>query len=139
MASGLYLERSDGSRLEPEVSLEILGYLPDKALEGQLTDQQLGGLLVPPDLTEGHGTGPVPMGLLNASGGRGRFPRSLSGQLLPGGLASGGLAGGLLGTSHGVGDGGEERVLDEAKGSSQLKYEYDDDDYQIPSFSTLSL
>ena len=54
----LYLEGSDGSRLEPEISLEVLGDLPDEALEGQLADQELGGLLVPPDLTEGHCAGP---------------------------------------------------------------------------------
>ena len=40
------------------------------------------------------------MGLLDASGGRRRFPGGLGGELLPGGLASGGLPGGLLGTSH---------------------------------------
>ena len=57
----LYLEGSDGSRLEPEISLEVLGDLPDEALEGQLADQELGGLLVPPDLTEGHCAGPVPV------------------------------------------------------------------------------
>ena len=31
----------------PEVSLEVLGDLPDQALEGQLANEQLGGLLVP--------------------------------------------------------------------------------------------
>ena len=46
------------------------------------------------------------MGLLDASGGRGRLPGGLGGELLPGGFASGGLPGGLLGTGH-VGDGGE--------------------------------
>ena len=60
----------------------------------------LSGLLVPPDLTEGHGTGPVPVGLLHTSGGGGGLAGSLGGELLPGGLASRGLPGGLLGTSH---------------------------------------
>ena len=95
-----YLESSNGSRLEPEVGLEVLGNLPHKALEGQLADEELGGLLVPPDLTEGHGAGPVPVGLLDAAGGGGGLAGSLGGELLPGGLASGGLAGGLLGTGH---------------------------------------
>ena len=53
-----------------------------------------------PDLTESDGTGPVTVGLLDATGGGGRLARRLGGELLAGGLASGGLAGGLLGTSH---------------------------------------
>ena len=97
------LEGHDSRALEPQVGLEVLGNLPDQALEGQLADQELSGLLVPPDLTEGHCAGPVPVGLLHATGGRGALPGGLSGQLLPGGLASGGLPGGLLGTSHCVG------------------------------------
>jgi hypothetical protein len=54
------LEGPDGGRLEPEVGLEVLGYLSDKALEGQLADEKLGGLLVAADLAEGDGAGPVP-------------------------------------------------------------------------------
>ena len=94
------LEGHDGRALEPQVGLEVLGDLTDQTLEGQLADEQLGGLLVPPDLTEGHGTGPVPVGLLDTPGGGGGLAGSLGGKLLPGGLASGGLPGGLLGTSH---------------------------------------
>merc|ERR1712047_208788 len=92
--------KTDGRALEPQVSLEVLGDLTDQTLEGQLADEQLSGLLVPPDLTEGHGTGPVPVGLLHTSGGGGGLAGSLGGELLPGGLASGGLSGGLLGTGH---------------------------------------
>ena len=94
------LQGADGRRLEPQVGLEVLGDLTDQALEGQLADEQLGGLLVPPDLPEGHRAGPVPVGLLDAPGGGGGLAGSLGGQLLPGGLASGGLTGGLLGTCH---------------------------------------
>ena len=94
------LEGHDGRGLESEVSLEVLGDLPDKALEGQLADEELSGLLVSPDLTESHSSGPVSVGLLHSSGGGGRFPGSLGGQLLPGSLSSGGLTGSLLGTSH---------------------------------------
>jgi len=94
------LESHDGGALEPQVSLEVLGDLPDQTLEGELANEELGGLLVPPDLPEGDCTGPVPVGLLDSAGGRGGLPGSLGGQLLPGGLASGGLTCGLLGTSH---------------------------------------
>ena len=94
------LQGHDGRGLEAQVRLEVLGNLPHQALEGQLADEELSGLLVPPDLTEGHGTGAVPVGLLDATGGGGGLASGLGGQLLPGGLASGGLASGLLGTGH---------------------------------------
>ena len=97
------LESHDGGGLEPEVSLEVLGDLSHQTLEGQLADEELSGLLVSPDLTESHSSGPVSVGLLDSSGGGGRLPGSLGGQLLPGSLSSGGLTGGLLGTGHGDG------------------------------------
>jgi histone H3 len=94
------LESHDSGRLEAEVSLEVLSNFTDKTLEGQLADEELGGLLVTTDLTESNGTGTITMGLLDSSGSRGRLASSLGGELLPGGLASGGLASGLLGTGH---------------------------------------
>ena len=94
------LKSHDGGRLEPKVGLEVLGNLSHQALEGQLADEELGGLLVPPDLTESDCSGPVSVGLLDTSGGWCGLASCLGGQLLPGGLASGGFTGGLLGTSH---------------------------------------
>jgi len=94
------LQGTDGSGLEPQVSLEILSNLPDQPLEGQLADEQLGGLLVTPDLTESDCAGPVPMGLLHSSCGRSRLPGCLRCQLFPGRLASCRLTRGLLRTSH---------------------------------------
>ena len=97
------LQSHDGRALEAEIGLEVLGDLTDQALEGELADEQLGGLLVSPDLTESHCSGPVSVGLLDSAGGRGGLASSLGGQLLPGGLASSGFTSGLLGTSHGDG------------------------------------
>ena len=94
------LESHDSRGLESQVSLEVLGDLSHQTLEGQLADEELSGLLVSPDLTESHSSGPVSVGLLHSSGGGSRFSGSLGGQLLPGGLSSSGLTGGLLGTSH---------------------------------------
>jgi len=94
------LQSSNGSRLESEISFEILSDFSDETLEGQLPDEELSGLLVSPDLTESHSSGPVSVGLLDSSGGGSRFPGSLGGQLLPGSLSSGGLTGSLLGTGH---------------------------------------
>ena len=112
------LESHDSRALEAKVSLEILSDLTDQALEGQLADEELGGLLVSPDLTEGHCAGPVPVGLLDSPCGRGRLAGSLGGQLLPGGLASGGLPGSLLGTGHGV----EGQILTDAQTRDHLRF-----------------
>ena len=79
------LEGSNGGRLEAEVSLEVLGNLSDKALEGELADEKLSGLLVTTDLTESHGAGAVAMGLLDASRRGGALAGSLGGELLAGG------------------------------------------------------
>lgn len=54
----IYLQCTDGSALETQVSFEVLGDFSNQTLEGQLADQQLSGLLIPTDLTQGHCTGP---------------------------------------------------------------------------------
>ena len=95
------LQSHDGGALEAQVGLEVLSDLPHQALEGQLADQQLGGLLVAADLPQSHGTGPVTVRFLHAAGGRGALTGGLSSQLLPGSLSSGGFTGGLLGSGHG--------------------------------------
>jgi len=82
------LEGHDGGALESQVGLEILGDLADQTLEWELADEEFGALLVTTDLTEGHCSGPVTMGLLHSTGGRGALSGSLGGQLFPGGLAS---------------------------------------------------
>ena len=97
-----FLKGHDGRRLETQVSLEVLSDLTDKTLEGQLADQKFGGLLVTTDLTKGHGTGTITMGLLDSTGGGGALTGSLGGQLFTGSLSSGRLTGGLLGTGHGL-------------------------------------
>ena len=97
---GSLLEGEDGRSLESKVALEVLRDLAHEALEGKLANEEVGGLLVPPDLAECHGTRAVAVGLLHAPGGGGGLARGLGGELLAGGLASGGLTGGLLGSSH---------------------------------------
>ena len=78
---GRLLEGEDGGGLEAEVGLEVLGDLADEALEGELADEELGGLLVLADLAEGDGAGAVAVGLLDASGGGGRLAGGLGGEL----------------------------------------------------------
>jgi len=94
------LESTNGSRLEPEISFEILSNFSHKTLEGQLPDEELSGLLVSSDLTESNGSWPVSVGLLHSSGGWSGLPGSLGGQLLPWSLSSSGLTCCLLSTGH---------------------------------------
>ena len=71
-----------------------------QALEGELADQKLSGLLVATNLTESNGTRLVAMRLLDTSGGGGALAGGLGGELLTGSLATSGLTGGLLGAGH---------------------------------------
>ena len=81
---GSLLQGHHGRRLESEVGLEVLGDFSDESLEGKLSDEELsrpvvslgpsvlttaGSLLVSPDLSKGDGTGPVPVRLLDTTGG----------------------------------------------------------------------
>jgi hypothetical protein len=64
------LESTDSRRLEAEVGLEVLSDFSYETLKRQFADEELGGLLVATNLSEGDGTGLVAMGLLDTAGGR---------------------------------------------------------------------
>jgi hypothetical protein len=49
--------------------LEILSNLTNETLEGELPDEELSRLLITTDFTEGDGSGPETMGLLDTAGG----------------------------------------------------------------------
>jgi len=95
-----FLKSADGCTLEPEICLEILCDFTYKTLEWQFTDQQFSGLLVTSDFTKSDCTGPVSVGLLNTSRGRGALTRGLCGQLLTWCLSTSGLPSCLLSTGH---------------------------------------
>jgi hypothetical protein len=50
-------------------NFEVLSDLTDKPLKGKLSDKELSGLLVTPDLTEGDGTRTKSVRLLDSSSG----------------------------------------------------------------------
>ena len=83
-----------------EIGLEVLGNLSHQPLKWHLAEEQLGGLLVPPDLPQGNSSGPVPVWLLHSASSWSTLPGSFGGQLLPWGLPSGGLASSLLSSCH---------------------------------------
>ncbi len=97
---GGFLEGKNGRSLEAKITLEILGDLTDKTLEGKLADEKVGGLLVTTDLTKSDGTGTVTVGLLHTSGSGGGLAGSLGSELLTRGLSSSRFTCGLLGTCH---------------------------------------
>ena len=94
------LKSKDGGALESQVSLVVLGNLSHKALERELADQELSGLLVSADLTESDSSRSVSVGFLHSAGGRSRFAGCLGGELLARSLSSSGFTCGLLGTGH---------------------------------------
>lgn len=57
-----------GGRLESEVGLEVLRDFSNKSLEGELSDEELGRLLVSSNLSESDGTWLVSVGLLDTAG-----------------------------------------------------------------------
>jgi len=88
---GRLLEGQHGGALEAQVSLVVLGDLSHEALERQLADQELGGLLVSADLAESHSSRSVSVGLLDTTGGRSGLAGRLGGELLTRSLSSGRL------------------------------------------------
>jgi hypothetical protein len=61
---GSLLQSQERSALEAKLGLVVLSDLTHKALEGQLANQEVSGLLVFADLTKSHGTRAVPVGFL---------------------------------------------------------------------------
>lgn len=53
-----YLKSTNCSTLEAQISLEILGDFSHQALEGQLADKQLSGLLITTNLPQSDGSWP---------------------------------------------------------------------------------
>lgn len=87
------------SKGNEQMNLEVLGDLTDEALEGELADEELGRLLVAADFTEGDGSGPEAMGLLDTAGRGccgGLACRGLGSELLTGCLAYSGRPSGCM-------------------------------------------
>ncbi|XDV19092.1 hypothetical protein PO909_024659 [Leuciscus waleckii] len=94
------LQGHDSRALEAQIRLEILSDFSHQALERQFANQQFSGFLITANLSQRHGTGPVTMRLLNATGSGCALTGGFSGQLLPRGFSSGGLTSGLFSSCH---------------------------------------
>ena len=94
------LESKDCRSLKAQITLEILSNLTNQALEGQLANEQVGRLLVAPNLAESDSTRTVTVRLLDTTSRGGGLSGCLGGKLLSGSLATSGLTSGLLGTGH---------------------------------------
>ena len=77
----IYLKSADSSRLEAEISLEILRDFSDETLEGKLADEKLSRFLVSADFSKSDGSWSVSVRLLHASGRWSRFSSSLKSRI----------------------------------------------------------
>ena len=95
-----FLESQDSRALESQISLVVMSDFSDESLERKLSDEEISGLLVLSDFSEGNGTGSISMGFLDTTGSGGGFSSSLGSELLSGSLGTGRLSGGLLSSGH---------------------------------------
>jgi hypothetical protein len=69
---GSFLDRHDGSALEPKIGTVGGRHLTNQTLEWRFSNQQIGRFLVLPDLAERDGSRPEPVRLLDAPLGQGK-------------------------------------------------------------------
>lgn len=62
-----FLKGTDGGGLEAEIGLEVLSDFANETLEGKLSDQKLGRLLVATNLTKSDGTRLISVRLLDTT------------------------------------------------------------------------
>ncbi len=84
------LESADSGSLEAQLRPVVHGNFADQALEGQLLDEQLCGLLELADLAKGNGAGAVAVGLFDSAGGWLGLAEGLCSELGARGLTAGG-------------------------------------------------
>jgi len=92
------MQREEGGARKAQVETFVLCNFTHKALEGKLPDQELGALLVSPDLAEGDSARSKAMRSSDCSGND--SVRGLCRQLLPGRFTSSRLPRSLFGASH---------------------------------------
>jgi hypothetical protein len=62
-----FMEGEDSGALKSDVLLELRTDLADESLEGELSDEELGGLLETSDLTESNTAGSESAGLIDST------------------------------------------------------------------------
>ena len=95
-----FLKSEHGRALESQVILELGSDLPNEALEGKLSDQELSALLEATDLSQRHSARSVPVRPLDTACGRGLLGRRLVSDVLAGRFAASVLAGCMLCSGH---------------------------------------
>ena len=95
-----FLQSCDSSRLESQVSLEILGDFTNQSLEWQFSDEQFSGFLVSSDLTKSNSTRSVTMWFLDSTSSWCALSGGFGGQLFSWGFASSRFSCSLLGSCH---------------------------------------
>ena len=94
------LKGEDSGALETEVVLELGSDFTDESLEGELADEELGGLLETSDLTESDGTWSEAVGLLDTTSSDDLLGSLLVGDVFAGSFATSVLASSVLCACH---------------------------------------
>ena len=96
-----FLEGQDGGALESKFLLELVSNFSDESLEGKFSDEEVSGLLVFSDFSEGDCSGFESVGFLDTGGdGSALSGDFLSDKLFSGHLLGGALSGSLFCSSH---------------------------------------
>jgi hypothetical protein len=95
-----FLKSEDSGALETEVVLELRSDFTDESLEGELADEELGGLLETSDLTESDGTWSEAVGLLDTTSSDDLLGSLLVGDVFAGSFATSVLASSVLCACH---------------------------------------
>ena len=95
-----FLESEDGGGLESELLVERLGDFSNESLEWELSEEEISGLLISSDFSEGDGTWSESVWFFDTTSGSGGFSGGLSGEGLLGGFSRGRFSSGLLSSGH---------------------------------------
>jgi len=95
-----FLESENRGGLESELAVEFVSDFSDESLERKLSKEEVGGLLISSDFSEGDCTGSESVWSLDTSLGWGGFSCSLSGKGFFGSFSGGGFSRSLFSSGH---------------------------------------
>ena len=95
-----FLESHDGGRLESKVVVEVTGDLSDESLEWELPEEEISGLLVSSDFSEGDGSWSESVWFFDTTSGWGSFSSSFSSKSFLWSFSGGGFSSGLFSSGH---------------------------------------
>ena len=86
--------------MESELLVESVGNFSDESLEWELSEEEISGLLISSDFSEGDGTWSESVWFFDTTSGSGSFSGGLSGKGFLWGFSRGRFSGGLFSSGH---------------------------------------